>query len=197
MCGRPDDSWKGPANPSRPAAVQPAAGRTARRLLYHPCIHARRSSIDPHDRGSHPPSAPSPPLSAFSNGQDTNTPTDGNRFNLGHLSNDFEVHQEAFCLTHLQDSTNVQRLELVEIVDGVFESGCGAGSLRGSHGRINTPSPVVKIPATHAVISVASVAAKSARRPRLPNSSRRDGVRAAIPPTKMATEATWAKPQSA
>jgi hypothetical protein len=53
------------------------------------------------------------------------------------------------------------------------------------------------MPATQAVISVANVAAKRARHPRLANSSRRDGTSAAIPPTKMATDATWANPHKA
>jgi len=59
------------------------------------------------------------------------------------------------------------------------------------------PSPVLKVPATQAVISVASVAASSARHPRLARSSLREGTDAAGPPIKMETDATSAKPQSA
>src|SRR5215470_5753670 len=55
---------------------------------------------------------------------------------------------------------------------------------------IKTPCPSLKIPATHPVISVARVAASNARNPRPARSSRRDGARAAVPPTKIATEAT-------
>jgi hypothetical protein len=29
-----------------------------------------------------------------------NTATDSDRFNLGHLSNDVEIHHEALCLIH-------------------------------------------------------------------------------------------------
>jgi hypothetical protein len=58
----------------------------------------------------------------------------------------------------------------------------------------NTPSPVVNMPATHAVIRVANVAARRARHPRLASSSRRDGINTAIPPTKTATDATCANP---
>src|SRR5262249_38940065 len=39
-------------------------------------------------------------------GKDTNTPTASDRLNLSNLANDFEVHQEALCRTHLQDSTD-------------------------------------------------------------------------------------------
>ena len=53
---------------------------------------------------------------------------------------------------------------------------------------IRPPSPVVNMPATQAVISVASVAARRARHPSPANSSRREGINAAIPPTKMATD---------
>jgi hypothetical protein len=45
--------------------------------------------------------------SSAQHGQNTDTATDGDRFNLGNLSNDFEVHQEALCLTCLQDSRDV------------------------------------------------------------------------------------------
>jgi len=60
-----------------------------------------------------------------------------------------------------------------------------------------TPSPLLKIPATHPVINVANVAAKSARKPKLARSSRREGASIAVPPTKIATAATCANPQSA
>lgn len=68
---------------------------------------------------------------------------------------------------------------------------------RNSPYRVSTPSPPLKIPAMQPVMSVANVAARRARRPRLARSSRREGARAAVPPTKIAIAATWAKPQSA
>jgi hypothetical protein len=51
-----------------------------------------------------------PPARAKSSaqyGQDTNTPTDSDCLHLSDLANDFEVHHEALCRTHLQDSTGV------------------------------------------------------------------------------------------
>src|SRR5215207_3031988 len=63
--------------------------------------------------------------------------------------------------------------------------------------RIDTPSPLLNIPATQPVISVAKVAASNARKPRLARSSRREGARAAVPPTKIAIAATCANPQRA
>jgi hypothetical protein len=51
-----------------------------------------------------------PPARAKSSaqqGQDTNTPTDGERLNLSNLANDFEIHHEALCRTLLEDSTGV------------------------------------------------------------------------------------------
>jgi hypothetical protein len=61
----------------------------------------------------------------------------------------------------------------------------------------NTPSPVLNMPAIQAVIKVAKVAARRARQARLAMSSRRRGTSATNPPTKIATEATWANPHRA
>ncbi len=54
-----------------------------------------------------------------------------------------------------------------------------------------------KVPATAAVIRVARVAAMSALMPTAERSLVLSGIRAAVPPTKIARDATWANPQSA
>jgi hypothetical protein len=38
--------------------------------------------------------------SSAQHGQDMNTATDSDRFNLGHLSNDVEIHHEVLYLVH-------------------------------------------------------------------------------------------------
>src|SRR6266850_5893260 len=53
-----------------------------------------------------PLSPPGGAKSSAQHGQDTNTPTDRDRLNFSNLANDFEVHQEALCRTHVQDSTD-------------------------------------------------------------------------------------------
>jgi len=60
-----------------------------------------------HSGNPFPLSPPSMAKSSAQHGQDTNTPTDGDRVNFRYLSNDFEVHQEALCLIYLQDATDV------------------------------------------------------------------------------------------
>ena len=57
--------------------------------------------------------------------------------------------------------------------------------------------PVKKVPATAAVIKPTSVAATSALNPSRDRSRYRLGASAPTPQIKMASEATWAKPQMA
>ena len=57
--------------------------------------------------------------------------------------------------------------------------------------------PLKNVPATAAVIKVASVAASKVRNPILDRSLSRLGARAPVPPTKIASEAKWANPHRA
>ena len=47
-----------------------------------------------------PLSPPGRAKSSAQHGQDMNTATDSDRFNLGHLSNGVEIHHEVLCLIH-------------------------------------------------------------------------------------------------
>jgi hypothetical protein len=87
------DSHEPSADPMRlkPVDLSPAEGPIHQAYRRHPF----------------PLSPPARAKSSAQHGQDTNTPTDRDRLNLSHLTNDFEVHQEALWRTDLQDSTDV------------------------------------------------------------------------------------------
>jgi hypothetical protein len=82
---------------------------------------------------------------------------------------------------------------MVDGEDAGLDGGPGAGRVAGFPGAC----AMKNVPATAPVMRQASVAASSARGPTAARSFRRAGTSAAIPPTKIASDATCAKPHRA